>query len=130
MVKVINPDTSAATNKKHFVKNSFIIANNVQINSLLTTKNFLVIGTVGELLGYTWKSIKSIDAKPAWKIDLPDTKDSFDKADVNTLLYKNENDYIFAGCGDSNIYAFDIQDGKLVQTLKGHTDYIHCIYNL
>lgn len=129
LVKVINPDATATTNKKHYIKNSFVIENDLQVNSLLTTKNFLVIGIGGELLGYTWKSIKSIDAKPSWKIDLPDIKDSFDKADVNTLLHHNENEYLYAGCGDSNIYAFDIQVGKVVQTLKGHTDYIHCLRN-
>lgn len=70
-----------------------------------------------------------MDGKPSWKIDLPDIKDSFDKADVNTLIYNKETDHVYAGCGDSNIYVFDIEHGKVIQTLKGHTDYIHSINN-
>lgn len=94
----------------------------------MATESYLLVGTVGEILAYTWKTIKSSDAKISWKIDLPDIKDSFDKADVNVLMFHEESEYVYAGCGDSNIYVFNIETRKVVQILKGHSDYIHSIY--
>lgn len=126
---MINPETTTSSqSSKSYIKNCFTVTKDVQINSLLATENFLVVGTVGEILGYTWKNIRTADCKPTWKIDLPNIKDSFDKTDVNTLIHNKELEHIYAGCGDSNIYTFDFETRKLIQTFKGHTDYIHSIH--
>lgn len=82
----------------------------------------------GEIFGYLWKAVKTNkEAKPSWRIELPNNKDSFDKADVNCLLFDAESNHLYAGCGDNNIYMFEIDGGKLVRTLSDHTNYIHCI---
>lgn len=128
--KVINPESSL-TKQDQLPENSFIVQENVQINSLLSTNKHLIVGGFGEIYGYLWKSIKtSKDAKPSWKIELPNVKDSFDKAEVNCLSSNADSSRLYAGCGDNNIYVFALEDGKLVQTLTGHKDYIHCICNL
>ena len=35
--------------------------------------------------------------------------------------------FIFTGCGDNNVYAFDIETHKQTICLNGHKDYINCI---
>lgn len=102
----------------------------VQINSLLTTEKHLVVGAFGEIYGYLWKAVKTAkDPKPSWKIELPNVKDTFDKADVNCMLYDKNSNLLYA-TGDSNVYVFNLEGGKLVRTLTAHTAYIHSICNL
>ncbi|XP_044271762.1 THO complex subunit 6 [Tribolium madens] len=119
---------SSITKEDQLPKNTFTIKEDVQINSLLTTKSFLVVGTVGEILGYAWKNVKT-SKKPScsWSIEIPNSKDSFDKPDVNCLVLENENNLLFAACGDNNVYIFNIETRKEVRSLRGHKNYIHCI---
>lgn len=129
LIKVINPD-SHVVKKGQYLKNKFTVEEDVQINSLLTTDNYLIVGTTGEISGYTWKNVvSSKDAKVAWKIDLPNIRDSFDRADINTLICNNDDGFVYAGCGDNNIYVINVETGKSVQVLKGHSDYIHSIHS-
>lgn len=111
--------------------NSFVVQQDVQINSLLTTQKHLIVGAFGEIFGYTWKAVKSSkDAKPSWKIELPNAKDSFDKTEVNCMLMEKKSPQFYVGCGDNNIYMFNVEGGKLVRTLSGHSNYVHCISHL
>ncbi|CAG9831145.1 unnamed protein product [Diabrotica balteata] len=128
--KITNPE--AALSKEDLtprykiqVKNGFN-----QINSLLTTQSHLLVGIVGEILAYSWKSIKNTNPQPDWTIDLPNQKDTFESADVNVIKLYAEKNHIFVGCGDNNIYVYDLNYGKLLKTLTNHTDYIHCISNI
>lgn len=111
-------------------KNTFEVQPDVQINSLLTTDNHLVVGAFGEIYGYLWKSVKTVkDPKFSWKLELPNVKDTFDKADVNSMVYDKNSNLLYA-TGDNNVYVFNLEGGKLVRTLNAHTGYIHCICNL
>lgn len=128
--KIINPE-SHVTKADQLPKNSFTVQEDVQINSLITADKHLVVGVFGEIYGYLWKAVKmNKDPKPAWKIELPNAKDSFDKADVNCMLLNKDKNLLYAGSGDNNIYVFNLDGGKLVRTLNGHSNYIHCICNL
>lgn len=43
-------------------------------------------------------------------------------------MWLNKKDgIIYAGCGDNNIYAISLEDGKVVRALNGHTDYIQWV---
>ena len=42
---------------------------------------------------------------------------------VNSLL--SVDNYLYAGCGDNNIYLIDFSAQKIVKTLSGHQDYIN-----
>jgi THO complex subunit 6 len=57
-------------------------------------------------------------------------RDSVDKADVNSLAMMENQELLVAGCGDNNVYTFDVSEGRLVQTFEGHQDYIHNVSTL
>jgi hypothetical protein len=125
--KLVNQG-STITKEDQLPKNTFTIKEDVQINSLLSTKSFLIVGTVGEILAYTWKNVK-LSKKPScsWSIDIPNAKESFDKPDVNYLVLDDEDNLLYAACGDNNVYSFNLETRKEVRTLKGHKNYVHCL---
>ncbi|KAG5868638.1 hypothetical protein JTB14_032799 [Gonioctena quinquepunctata] len=111
-------------------KNRITVKKDFQINSLLSLQSHLIVGCVGEIFAYSWKVVKtSKNPQPAWTIDIPNQKDSFERTDVNSLQFNSESSQIYAGCGDNNIYVFDLETRKLLKTLSKHTDYIHCLMN-
>ncbi|XP_057658684.1 THO complex subunit 6 homolog [Diorhabda carinulata] len=100
-----------------------------QVNSLLTTQHYLVVGIVGEIYGYNWKSIRNTHPQADWIISIPNQKDAFKNADIN-VIRGLQNKHIFIGCGDNNIYVYDLESRKLLKTLSCHTDYIHCLSDI
>lgn len=54
-------------------------------------------------------------------------RDSYEKPDVNYLVYSKQSNLLYAGCGDNNIYVISLEDGRIVRSLEGHTDYIHSL---
>lgn len=127
--KILSPseDVSPTFRKPEY---HFLINKDVQICSMATTNKFLLTGTVGEINGWDWKSVTSSSGKapkPSWSLQLPSCKDILEKADVNSLDFKEEPGYIYAGCGDNKVHIFSIEDGRLVRSLEGHEDYIHSV---
>jgi len=101
-----------------------------QVQSILTTDDFLVTGACGEVVGWDWKtatSSKSSKIKRSWTIQIPSKKDSLEKPDVNCMIYSKENRVIYAGCGDNKIHILSLEDGKIINSLSGHNDFIHSI---
>jgi hypothetical protein len=49
-------------------------------------------------------------------------------SEVNDLWVDGENDLVYAGCGDSNIYVCSLEDGSFVRKLSGHKNYIHSVH--
>ncbi|XP_011300335.1 THO complex subunit 6 homolog [Fopius arisanus] len=98
------------------------------IESMLTTENFLVTGTAGEISGWDWKvltSDKAPKSKVSWTIQMPVDRDTSEKPDVNDLVYSTTDHVVYAGLGDNRIYAVDLEHGKVLRKFEGHTDYIH-----
>ncbi|KAL3270105.1 hypothetical protein HHI36_009163 [Cryptolaemus montrouzieri] len=123
--RLINLDVKLSK-EEQFPKYSFVIDPNIQINSLISTDTFLIVGTVGEIRAYLWKSIKtSKSVNCVWSIDIPNIKDGLDKPDVNCLYFIKDKDLLLAGCGDNNIYVYQIETRKVLKVLSEHTDYIH-----
>lgn len=89
-----------------------------------------MVGTHGEISGWDWSCLKDKAPKPSWKIALPGGGSILDRVDVNSLWWSEEQELMFAGCGDNNIYAFNLEEGKIVRIFKGHEDYIHSIHGL
>ncbi|XP_011502090.1 PREDICTED: THO complex subunit 6 isoform X2 [Ceratosolen solmsi marchali] len=101
-----------------------------QVQSIVTTNNFLVTGTCGEIAGWDWKivtSSKCSKIKPSWVIQIPSKKDSLEKSDVNCMIYSKENNVIYAGSGDNQIHIINLENGKISSSLSGHTGFIHNI---
>ncbi|GFY54497.1 THO complex subunit 6 homolog [Trichonephila inaurata madagascariensis] len=98
------------------------------IYSLMSTKQFLISGGVGELKLWKWSDVKKKEAKSLWTFFVPQGE-SLTKPEINSLVMsKKENEGIlFAGCGDNKIYCLNIEKQSLLFVLEGHTDYIHCI---
>lgn len=103
-----------------------------QVCSLLSTDSFLINGGIGEINGWDWKAVtgESKTPKVAWNIQIPTNRDVLEKTDVNVLKLEPTKNHLYAGCGDNNIYVFSLEDGKLVRTLTGHTDFIHWLHIL
>lgn len=55
------------------------------------------------------------------------SRDSYDKPDINYMAYSKANHLLYAGCGDNNIYIVNLEDGRILRSMQGHTDYIHCL---
>ncbi|XP_031351615.1 THO complex subunit 6 [Photinus pyralis] len=126
LYRLMNPDLNGPNldTKPH---NSFTVQEDVQINSILATESFLIVGVVGEIFGYTWKVVKnSKDGKVAWKIELP-YSEVLSKPDVNCMVAKDG--LLYAGCGDNKIYVINLEGGHIIRTLVEHSDYIHSIFN-
>ncbi|PSN50261.1 hypothetical protein C0J52_02393, partial [Blattella germanica] len=65
----------------------FTVKQDVQICSMVTTEKFLLIGMVGEITGWDWKSIISNkNRKLAFSIQIPTAKDALEKPDVNSMV--------------------------------------------
>ncbi|KAJ8930726.1 hypothetical protein NQ314_016455 [Rhamnusium bicolor] len=125
--KIIQPESNLSK-EELTPKNRITVKEDLQVNSLLTTQTHLIVGGVGVIYAYLWKNIKnSKNVQSVWTIDIPNHRDTFDKTDVNCLLYNDDTGHIYAGCGDNSIYVFDIESRKILKTLSKHKDYIHCL---
>lgn len=100
--------------------------NSQPIRSLAFHNNFVIVGTAGVITGYTW--LKNRLTKKAWEIRLPaNNETSSQQNDINCLWLNKKEGILYVGCGDNNIYAATLEDGQLLRTFSGHTDYVHWI---
>ncbi|XP_012272763.1 THO complex subunit 6 homolog [Orussus abietinus] len=127
--KVLSP-YQGEENELQGPKYSFTAHPNQHVECIASTENFLLTGSAGEISGWDWKVVTSSKApkiKLSWNIQLPSNKDSFERTDVNYMVYSKETHLLYAGCGDNNIYVIHLEDGKILTTFSGHEDYIHCL---
>ena len=98
--------------------------------SLASTPHLLICGdSRGIIRSWRWDQMSSPKPSVASAIDICEISKGIQGChDINSLTTNSSNDensYLFAGCGDSNIYCFDLSCGKLVHTLQGHKDFVH-----
>ncbi|CAB3239143.1 unnamed protein product [Arctia plantaginis] len=124
--RILNPEPlSLDYNKPKHIHN---IESGYQICSLTSTDAALIIGTVNEILGYDWKTVTSAKvSKPLWRIKIS-SETSMEQIDVNSLWLSEDEAKLYAGCGDNNIYVYNMDDGRLLSTFKGHTDFVHSVH--
>lgn len=103
-------------------------AHNSPIYSLISTDQFLVSGSVGEICAWKWSNMKRKEAEKVWRIQIPQGE-NLTQPEVNALLYsaKENEELLFAGCGDSKIYCYDMETRNLKLVFEGHEDYINCL---
>lgn len=104
----------------------FKVSDKHLIHSLAFHRNFLVVGTTGEIAGYAWNNEKL--GKKLWTISIPSSEDSLGFADVNYLWLDEANDLLYAGCGDNKIYCVNLDNGQIVRDFNEHKDYIHAVF--
>ncbi|XP_072943789.1 THO complex subunit 6 [Epargyreus clarus] len=125
---ILNPVTELITPDYNKPKLKHTLESSSQICSLVSTEKFLVIGTVNEILGWDWKNIlNSKPSKPSWSIPIS-SKSSIEQCDVNSLWFSEEDNKLYAGCGDNKIYVFNLEDGRQLSVYDEHTDYIHSVH--
>lgn len=93
-----------------------------RILSLAFHKNFLIVGTNQTVNGYTW--FKNRISKLAWQIHVPSNSE---QSDINSMYLNKDENLLFVGCGDNNIYSISLEDGKVIRSFAGHADYVHCV---
>ncbi|XP_060527521.1 THO complex subunit 6 [Cylas formicarius] len=125
--KIVNPEANL-TREELVPKCKVTVKPDYQINSLISAGDHLLVGGFGEIYGYAWKQIKTgRNQQPLWTIEIPDSEDEFNKAEVNCIVYDKDAGTIYAGCGDNKIYVFNLEQRRTLKTFSKHTDYIHCI---
>lgn len=130
---ILNPGDNVSNNVSTKPVYVFESRNSEPINSLASSSKFLIVGTIGEIVGYDWKSvIPNKHPKISWSIQIPSFKDTLEKVDVNSIVVNENsgNEQLITGCGDNKIHVFSLKDGKHVSTLEGHEDYIHSVCSI
>jgi len=98
------------------------------IFALASNSQYLISAGDSWISGWCWKDILNKNNKLSWQLAIP--KDNAHKStEVNAmaLVEKDGVSTLYAGCGDNNIYVFDLESQKLKLTFKGHSNYIHCL---
>ncbi|KAK3083651.1 hypothetical protein FSP39_000796 [Pinctada imbricata] len=119
----LSPEGSEATWKPIF---SFQASEDGAIFTLSSTDALLISAGNGPICAWKWADILAKGPKLIWSLNIP-KKGPFSNPEVNTLQIDEQESqtYVLAGCGDKNIYGWDISSGKQIFQLSGHTDYIH-----
>lgn len=97
-----------------------------EIFSLAFHDNFLLVGTSGQVIGYSWAPKHGKIIKKAFNITIPVSTECKGIDEINSLWVKENTVYI--GCGDNNIYHASLEDGKIIRKFSGHTDYVHSVH--
>jgi THO complex subunit 6 len=108
-----------------------------QTSSLYTlesSNDFLICAPINEIVGYKWKDLNENkgSVKHTFSLKIPLNNDgNFNSIiETNTLAcdVKDESKRLFAGCGNGDIYNFDLDYNKLIHKYSGaHSD---CIYQI
>ncbi|XP_077996115.1 THO complex subunit 6 homolog [Glandiceps talaboti] len=96
------------------------------IYTLLSTSKFLICGGEGDIRAWNWSDIYKKTPKVAWSLSKSSNL-TFDEPETNCLLYNEKDNTLYSGCGDNNVYVWDLESGTCKDKLKGHKDYIHCL---
>ncbi|XP_075969925.1 THO complex subunit 6 [Anticarsia gemmatalis] len=126
--RILNPVVELLTSDYNKPKLIHTTESGHQICSLASTEKFLIVGSVNEITGWDWKHVISGKlSKPSWSNKI-ESKTSLEQVDVNSLWLSEDEVKLYAGCGDNNIYVYNMEDGRLLSTFKGHTDFIHSVH--
>ncbi|XP_074642429.1 THO complex subunit 6 homolog [Tubulanus polymorphus] len=103
------------------------------VYTLVSTDRFLISAGTGDIKAWIWTDIIRADnfhktPNVAWCLSVPG-ESRFEHPEVNSLVLDNKNgtNSLFGAGGDGNVYMWDLESGKLQNTFRGHTDYIHSL---
>ncbi|XP_065644438.1 THO complex subunit 6 homolog isoform X1 [Hydra vulgaris] len=97
------------------------------IYCFVTIDKYLISGGSSEVQAWVWKDlIREKLPKPAWSIH-PPSSNPFGVPETNALTVNQSNNTLILGCGDNNVYVYDIETRNLLKTIQGHSDFIHAV---
>ncbi|XP_050678454.1 THO complex subunit 6 homolog [Leptidea sinapis] len=122
---LLNPDKDKITADYDKPKRIHNLPKNTGfICSLASSEKFLIVGIDNEIQGWNWKEIHSKPGKVVWRIKIKTSG----QCEVNSLWLSDDEEQLYAGCGDNNVYVYNLEDGTLISKYSGHEEYIHCIH--
>ncbi|KAH9525477.1 THO complex subunit 6 [Bulinus truncatus] len=121
----LSPDVSDEAKCPIF---TFHVYDNGGIYSLCSTDTFLIYAGERDIQVYKWADVIAKNPKVAWSLSIP-KKGVFSHAEINScVIHKdNSNMILYAGAGDHLIHSWDIENGTYLDSMNGHSDYIHSI---
>lgn len=119
------PEASDATLKPVYV---FEASEDGAIFTLASTDTLLISGGNGPIKAWKWSDILSQSPRVLWSWNIP-KKGPFSQPEINSIVVNTGEDKneVFAGCGDNNIYIWDLESGQQKVTLSAHENYIHSL---
>eukprot|EP00040_Diaphanoeca_grandis_P018314 m.96282 g.96282 ORF g.96282 m.96282 type:complete len:363 (-) comp26882_c1_seq1:22-1110(-) len=101
-------------------------AHDGSVYTMVTYNEYLITAGGPDINVWRWQDLSSSkNITPVYTLQTH--SDSSSHYEVNSLSIDHKAGLLFAGSGDCNVYVFDLQQQKLVQTLQGHTQYVHCV---
>lgn len=121
------------------------------IHSMVTTPNYLLVGTVGAIYGLPWSRNNSYNSnrkewRPQWRIAVPGEVSPPERADckgahigggglneetgsveINAMVWDDSKGCVYVGGGDGGIYMVDVEQGKVTKAVGAHTGAVHCL---
>ncbi|CAH1801816.1 unnamed protein product [Owenia fusiformis] len=102
-------------------------AHPVEIFALVSTEQFIISAGSGAIKAWKWSDIHSKTLRVVWSLEIPQSVT--DNPETNALVVDEQegSSSLYAGCGDNNLYQWDMNTGDLLRTFQGHQDYVHCL---
>lgn len=125
LVACLSPDADDNARKPVY---TFTATKEKAIYCLLSTDTLLISAGVGEICAWKWSDVLGKAAKTVWTLKIPKLQ-AFACPEVNSLALNNDESgsHLYSGCGDNNIYSWDIETGQETLMLSGHQDYVHSV---
>ncbi|XP_040576757.1 THO complex subunit 6 homolog [Lepeophtheirus salmonis] len=122
-----SPEIISSSKKVHM---SFLgHENKTPIYALLSTKDYLISGSVGKVTAWSWNDlIHRKTAEMKWEIFLPPVPGTAVYTEVNSMCidekFGTAGRLIVAG-GDNNVHTYDLETREELRVLSGHDNFIH-----
>ncbi|XP_060064727.1 THO complex subunit 6 homolog [Ylistrum balloti] len=125
LTTALSPDGTEALWKPVY---SYKASEDGSIFCLASSDIFLISGGNGPICAWKWTDILNKSPKVIWSWGIP-KKGPFYQTEVNTIVIDKQETQcrLYAGCGDNNVYVWDLETGEQLVSLSGHDNYIHSV---
>ncbi|CAL1545916.1 unnamed protein product [Lymnaea stagnalis] len=125
LTAALSPDTCDESKCPIF---SFNVCQHGGIYSLTSTETFLICAGEGDIQAYKWSDIIAKNPVMSTALGLA-KKGVFSHPEINSCVIRTDNSSstLFAGAGDNLVHSWDIESGAYLDSLSGHTNYIHTV---